>query len=166
MHPVIDGILGGWQVNGIFAYSSGRPRTISSGRDQLIYQGSSTADCNNAACNPEVTGQVIKGDTIRGFTKAEADYFSIPLSGSAGGSAEYGFRNSPKWLLDASVFKEFPLRFIPGEEGRLQFRFEFFNSLNHTNFGNPSSTVTSGSFGNITSSDSARILQVALKLYF
>jgi hypothetical protein len=58
------------------------------------------------------------------------------------------------------------MRFIPGEEGRIQFRFEFLNALNHTNFDNPNTTVTSGSFGNITSADDARILQVALKLYF
>jgi hypothetical protein len=44
------------------------------------------------------------------------------------------------------------------------FRFEAFNVFNHTNLGQPNSTVTNGNFGHITSASDPRILQFALRL--
>jgi hypothetical protein len=45
-------------------------------------------------------------------------------------------------------------------------RLEAFDFLNHTNFGNPSGSVTSSSFGIISSASNERILQVAVKYHF
>jgi hypothetical protein len=59
------------------------------------------------------------------------------------------------------------------ERFNLQFRSEFFDLFNHPNFGNPTLTTTSTSFGKITSTrfptgdfGSARQIQFALKLIF
>ena len=52
------------------------------------------------------------------------------------------------------------------ESTRLEARFEDFNSLNHTNFANPTATLTSAQFGRITSALAPRILQFAMKLTF
>jgi hypothetical protein len=49
---------------------------------------------------------------------------------------------------------------------KLQFRSEFFNALNHTNFLNPVADVSSSSNGKIQSADPNRILQLTLKLLF
>ncbi|MFL6451403.1 MAG: hypothetical protein ACJ746_27560 [Bryobacteraceae bacterium] len=58
-------------------------------------------------------------------------------------------------------------RRIPVREGMaLQFRSEFFNVLNHTNFGYPTSDITSGSFGTIRTTYPPRQIQFALKLLF
>ena len=46
-----------------------------------------------------------------------------------------------------------------------QFRAEFFNAVNHTNFGVPGITIGAG-FGQIVSASDARIIQFALKLKF
>ena len=64
-----------------------------------------------------------------------------------------------------AVFKSFR---IPGREGlRLQFRSEFFNLLNSVNLSNPNASLASGAqMGRITSSDSARVIQFALKFLF
>ena len=43
---------------------------------------------------------------------------------------------------------------------------EFFNGLNRTLLNNPNTTVTSATFGRITSARDPRILQMALKLTF
>jgi hypothetical protein len=47
-----------------------------------------------------------------------------------------------------------------------QFRAEFFNVFNNVNFKLPNGTLTSGSYGTITSAYDPRILQFALKFTF
>jgi hypothetical protein len=51
-------------------------------------------------------------------------------------------------------------------EMSLLLRSEFFNALNHTNFGIPTTTTTSATFGIIRSTYSARQIQFGLKLLF
>ena len=64
-------------------------------------------------------------------------------------------------------------RFSLGKEERyLQFRGEIFNTFNHPNFDNPNVTVSSSTFGKITSAGvqdaraSSRQIQFALRLVF
>lgn len=164
-NPIVNAILGGWQVNGIFAYASGSPFTIDSGRNKLTLGDRSTADCSG--CYSNMTNKVIKGDIIRALTVDEAKQFTDPAAGSPGALAQRYFRASPRWVTDGSVFKEFRLGFIPGEQGKLQSRFEFFNVFNATRFGNPTSRIDSGSFGTIAApTANQRIIQVALKILF
>jgi hypothetical protein len=63
---------------------------------------------------------------------------------------------------DLGVDKSFRIT----ERFSLQFRSEFFNVLNHTNFGPPTVTTTSSAFGTITNALPARQIQFALKLLF
>jgi hypothetical protein len=48
----------------------------------------------------------------------------------------------------------------------LQFRAEFFNVLNITNFNNPVTTLGSANFGFITSARDPRIIQFGAKFNF
>ena len=50
------------------------------------------------------------------------------------------------------------------ETQRLQFRAEFFNAWNHTQFSNPDSTVGDANFGQVTQARPAREIQFGLKL--
>jgi len=52
------------------------------------------------------------------------------------------------------------------ETKSIEIRPEFFNVLNHANFGNPSTTLTNARFGAITSASDPRIRQFALKFAF
>jgi hypothetical protein len=68
------------------------------------------------------------------------------------------------WQWDMGVNKRFR---IPAREGMaVQFRSEFFNILNHTNFGGPSADITTASFGTIRSAFPPRQIQFALKFMF
>ena len=61
--------------------------------------------------------------------------------------------------LDVALSRSFQVR----ESHRLEARFEAFNSLNHVNFANPTSSLSSAQFGRITSAAAPRILQFAMK---
>jgi hypothetical protein len=68
------------------------------------------------------------------------------------------------WFLseNISIARTFSI-----ERTRLEFRFEVFNLLNRTIWGNPDSTITSANFGRITSQANApRQMQLGLRLEF
>ena len=57
-------------------------------------------------------------------------------------------------------------RFQFKERWKLDARADFFNILNHANWNNPSTGLTSSTFGLVTGFSSPRIIQMALKLFF
>jgi hypothetical protein len=66
--------------------------------------------------------------------------------------------------MDLGLGKTFP---IYGESVKLRFRADAFNVLNHPTFATPNNDITSGSFGQITSTTTvARVGQFALRLEF
>ena len=166
LHPVLEGILGGWQTNGIFALSTGDPFTISSGRNKLTLGDASTANCDG--CDPYMTAKVIRdGGNLLALTAEEIKLFTDPIAGSPGLLPQNYFRAPRVWVLDGSIFKSFRLSRFLGEQGELQSRFEFFNAFNHPRFGSPTSNITSGTFGIISPpTGNARIIQAALKILF
>ena len=64
--------------------------------------------------------------------------------------------------MDSNLTRFFQIR----EHHRVELRFEFFNTLNHTNFSAPVSSLKSAAFGVIQSAADPRILQFALKYSF
>jgi hypothetical protein len=89
--------------------------------------------------------------------------FALPATGTFGNIGKGSLRGPHLVNWDTGLFKEFPLS---AERLRLQFRAEFFNVLNHTNFNNPKNGFSSGGFGSITGASDPRIGQLALKLLF
>lgn len=161
----VDTVLGGWQLNGIFNFSTGRPVLITTNRNNL----SQTVPSNpnfNATFND--LGTVYKnGNQVTIVTPQEAAAFSNPGAGQAGTLENYAFHGPGFSSLEMSLFKKFPLKFR--ERAQLQFRAEFFNVLNHPTFQSPSATnlnINSGSFGVLTIAYPARIGQFALKVTF
>ena len=91
--------------------------------------------------------------------------FSNPAPFTFGTEGRNDLRSPAVTNLDLSVFKDFPLPFREG--ARLQFRADFFNSLNESPLGVPDTTLTDTNFGNIFSTATTeREIQFALKLYF
>ena len=57
-------------------------------------------------------------------------------------------------------------RFSLKERWSLDYRADFFNIMNHANWGNPCTNISNSTFGEVTSFGSPRIIQMAVKLFF
>ncbi len=148
----------GWNLAGITRLSTGFPITLRQGQDQSLV-GSGSTDV------PDLVGAVQTQDPHNAGPNGPNTYFLADAfaSGQLGhfGTANRRFFHGPgivNW--DSSILKNTQL----SERIMLQFRAEFFNVLNHTQFNNPSGNFSSGNFGVVTSARAPRIGQLSLKL--
>jgi hypothetical protein len=161
----VDSILGGWQVSGINTANTGEPVNVN-----IL---SPTSDIENTGRISDFRGATtirpnLIGDPTGASGPARLDaYFNRAAFPIPTASAPYGnlgrnaFRapNFEQW--DLGIDKNFA---IPAREGMaLQFRSEFFNVLNHTNFRPPEPNLSSAAFGTIRSTYVPRQIQFALK---
>jgi len=72
------------------------------------------------------------------------------------------FQNGTK-NVDLSLFKN---TFIGERKYNLQFRAEFFNMMNDTNFDAPAAAINGPKFGVVSTTGPAREIQFALKFLF
>ncbi len=151
-------LLGGWQLNGIFTLSSGRPFNVVSGTDRA-FTGAGTQRPNLTG-DPHLDPGRPKDDLIRQYFLPSA--YALPPVGSFGNSGRNTLIGPGAYNLDSSVFRLFPLT----ERIRLQFRGEFFNTLNHANLFNPVSSLAAPNVGRIQAAAAPRILQFGLRLTF
>ncbi len=156
---LVNGVLGGWQTNGIVTIQSGNPLDPTTG---LQLSGTQTGTRPDVSCNPND----ISHDPSRWFNTS---CFSDNFLGRYGTSGRNIIIGPPTHGFDFALLKRFSL----GKETRyLQFRSEIFNIFNHPNFDNPNVTYTSSTFGKITSAGvqdsraSSRQIQFALRLVF
>jgi hypothetical protein len=132
-------VLGDWQVNGLYAFYSGPPFTITA----------SGADLNMPG-NPQVAN--LNGDYNVIGDKGQAGFyfdptqFSQPEGAALGNTERNQFRAPSNWNVDFSIFRAFPLG---GGGKRLEFRTEFFNLFNHPMWGIPVTDFTSNNFGRV-----------------
>ena len=151
-------VLGGWQVNGIFAAQSSTPFTVTSGQDRaLIGSGSQRP---NLVGNPFLDTGRPKAQLIQQYFNPSA--FMLPPSGQFGNLGRNTMYGPGRYNLDSSLFRSFRLQ----ERLNLQFRFELFNTLNHANLGGPVSNIGTATVGRILSASDPRILQFGLKLVY
>jgi hypothetical protein len=164
---VLDAVLGGWAVNTINSANSGLPLNV-------IYTPAATNDGTGRI--PDYRGLAVQrpnlvGDPTGASGAARIDQywnknaFAIPPANAPYGNVgRNAFRTPSFWQWDLGVNKNFK---IPVREGMtLQFRSEYFNLLNHTNFVAPTADITSAAFGTIRQTYPWRQIQFALKLLF
>ncbi len=92
----------------------------------------------------------------------DAAALANPALRTYGSLGRNALRGPSKANLDFSVAKNTAIT----ERTNLQFRADFFNILNHTEFKDPSVTFTSGTFGQISTTDDPRIIQLSLRFVF
>jgi hypothetical protein len=145
MNPVIDGIVGGWSLNGVVTFQSGQPLALFNGSGAVLVDGNQRP---NVVCSQVSTGLSYRQAAETGGAVINQDCFSDPGDNIPGNAPRYfsnlrgdGIRN-----LDASLTKEFTIR-----EGKiLQVRAEMFNAFNHQRFAFPDVGSDDGALGTVT----------------
>lgn len=151
----VNAAVGGWQVNGITFYQSGRAFTINSPFDHSN-TGSSNIRPDATGVSPDLPSEQ---RSVQRYINAAA--FRIPDGFAFGNSGRNVGTGPSQTNFDFSVFKDFA--FGKGER-KLQFRVEAFNVLNTPQFQIPERTFNTSQFGTITSTiNDNRDIQLALR---
>lgn len=152
-------VLGNWQFTGILQMQSGDEFTVLAGVDQ-----SQTGIGRDHAVllnqSPYGPGACAAAAPCVNYITPSA--FGLPATGTFGNVGKGSLRGPGLVDWDFGLFRFFPIT----EHATLQFRGEAFNILNHANFSDPISTVTSAGFGSINAAADPRILQISAKLLF
>ena len=176
MNPVLDGVVGGWSVNAIATIQKGNPFSVSAPNNTNWSPANIKADryCNgrNELHNKDLRSNgmywlftgVDTSENSACFVNPATDPHNTSGSTWYYGTSGFDILTGPginNW--DLGIHKAFPIH----ENVRFAVRGEFFNAWNHAQFANPSSSVTSGTFGTVTATQKdPRIVQLGATLSF
>jgi len=148
-------ILGGWEVSGIGRYQTGEPLTIT-GNTSI---GERRADLKDGA-DPYLAELVSPSGAIQWLN---LDSFAAAPEGRRGNSKRGEFRGPGFTVFDLSFRKQFGLT----NRVKLGVQADLFNALNHVNYRNPATVVTTAAtFGRITQAAPSRNVQLGARLTF
>ncbi len=146
-------VAGGWSVAGIGNLQSGPPITVNTqtNNTNAFSAGPQRADVIGDPSGPRTVAEWFN---ISAFAQPAALHF---------GNAGVGIVRGPGLInFDFSLLRDF----YPIERIRLQFRGEFLNATNHTNFNPPNSSFGNANFGVISSAAPARQIQLGIRATF
>jgi hypothetical protein len=184
-HDALNMLVGGWQLSGITTFQSGFPVDISdSGFTSATCDAFEYYDCWDA---PQQIAPLKTGDPRTDSFGAAPNVVShvlfngpatfAPALPTLGGPALFGVaRNSfhGPGLNNWDMAIEKHIYFRPSHESQyLQLRLEGYNVFNHTQFCNTAgpypcinNNVQSSSFGQVTTVNPSRLVQLGAKFYF
>ena len=171
--PLVRQVLGGWEGTGIYQYATGVPLNVTISNNLVgVFRN-----------RPDLVGDPVGAHTADQWLNPNA--FALPTQLGRLGYAPKGVDRAPAINnLDLALYRNFPL---PREGMSVQFRAEFFNALNHTQFLNVDTNFalntisfdpktdslvcanpcnTNANFGRPTRAREPREIQFALKFYF
>ncbi len=162
MNPVVNQVIGGWQASTIVSTHSGFPLAV--------YGSGDFTGTNSRGARPDCGIQTVFGRShpaadFGGYDWMSPSGYSDPKPGTFGNCPAQGPVNGPGYFdADIGLMKNF--HFTEGTY--VQFRSDFLNAFNNVNLGHPDTgfSTTSSTFGRINTSQPARNIQFALKLYF
>jgi len=160
--------LNGWQLSGITGLVSGQPLGVGYSTTTAI----DTTGTPSQGARIFVTGNPVLPKDQRSFSRNfNTALFRVPATGTIGNAARTLIRGPGINNWDIAAFKNFPL----GEKVRLQFRAEFYNAFNHTQFSGLDATArfdtatgeqVNRRFGEFTAARNPRQIQFALRVFF
>jgi hypothetical protein len=155
---VANAVLGGWRLSSILTASSGAPFTVQIGGrnapDQSRSAGRQRPELDSSRTSESITSGVSTGcsfgtglgQTIAAGTKLgtpdlyyDPCAFSLPPAGFYGSLGRNTLIGPKYFVMDFSLQKAVPVGL--GEGRALTFNADFFNLLNHPNFGRPANAV-------------------------
>ena len=151
----VDAVLGGWQISSIVTVQTGMPFSLSM---STATDNTGTFQRPNRTCD----------GTLPSGQRSIKDWYNLscfvaPPIYTFGNTARNALIGPGLSTWDLGTDKDF--RFT--ERVGMQFRAEFFNALNHPNFGLPNASIGSAAAGTITTViTNARQIQFALRLHF
>ena len=165
--------LGGWQVGGIVQFQTGfhfSAVTYNDPSNSDIYDYSAVAypdligkpyDFSYGHSQQAAQGCPVGHQSLQCWVNPAA--FGYPNPGQFGNEGRNVLVGPDLFTWDFSTFKQF----IVNERAHVEFRGEFFNFTNHTNFALPNNTFGNTNFGQITATNGdPRDIQLALRLVF
>jgi hypothetical protein len=166
-NAAIRATLNGWELSGITTFQAGAPL----GATLSTTTGLDVSGSPSDLARPDVIHSAILPKDQRTFYQYfNTSAFALPAIGTPGNAATTEFRGPGINDWDMSLFKNFIFK----ERLRLQFRAEAYNTFNHTQYAtvnttaqfNPAGQQVNSSFGQIVSTRSPRIMQLAVRLFF
>ncbi len=168
-----------WKLSGIATLQAGTPFTVvMGGPDTSGFNQSTQGSSPNAQNRPNLTGAgPVAQDNRNPDAAFDITRFSASLAGQPGTAGRNILYGPGLSNINLAVLRTIGLR----REGlRLDFRGEFMNLLNHTNFAQPTADLNNANFGKITqtvgstsansttggSTGGARLVQLGLRLSF
>ena len=177
MSRAADWIVGGWVINGVTTYTSGRPFTPNIGsapasavRPNVGPGGRPDKGSGDpyAVSGGQSRNQWIVGCTQAALASGNCGPYKLPANNAFGNWPVYSLEGPIFIQQDMSIFKRFNL--IGENRLRMELRGEAFNVFNHTNLGDPNNDITSTQVGQITGLPGAfgqmRRLQFAVRFDF
>ena len=186
-------LIGGWQLSGVYTYSSGTPVNVTwSGGCANAPVSSTTSGALATNClpsyNPSFSGSarqngsygtgpngvILSNKTIQYINpaafQAPTDISTVPgyhqyLIGNVARAAPYGLRNPGNQNLNASLRRSFPL---PGDRATFVFQVDCSNVWNKQTWGGPNGgwSVGSTTFGTSGPPSAIRAFQFAGRINF
>jgi hypothetical protein len=165
---VVKAVFDDWQVSGISTLMSGAPTGVGLSFTYTVDITGSPTDTSRPVviANPN-----LPKDQRTFFHAFNINAFAPPAVGTFGNASKYVFRGPGINNWDISSFKNIHL---PWERMKMQFRGEFYNAFNHTQFSGVNTTAqfnqagvqSNAAFGNYTSARNPRRIQLAVRLTF
>jgi hypothetical protein len=149
----------GWGVSAIITYQSGFPIRFWDGNDDELQSSFFFEDANT----PQVDGKVrFLNPKTNGGQFFDTSNISSPAPGT--------FGNGPHALCcgpaisntDMVISKKTRI----SERWDTEFRAEFYNLFNHTQFTNPDGNISDSTFGLVSKARDPRLIQFGLKIFF
>jgi hypothetical protein len=167
LSAVADAVLGGWMIAGINTVTPGEMVTLTytpTAAQQVSGIQQDFRGANNYRPNVNGDPYVPEGErNINNWLSRTTVTVPTDPSQPFGNAPRNSVRGPLTWTVDMVVSKRFNM---PWRNGSFEFRGEFFNLLNRTNFRAPNGNRSSGAFGTITATYDPRIIQFGFKASF
>jgi hypothetical protein len=156
-------LLGGWQLSGITTSQSGIPVNIVNtvfGDNAGVGNGVGTGSHPDLAGNPNATPCTTSSGL--GPLLFNPCAFAAPQGLTFGNVGRNTLHRPYRTNFNMGLFKSFPIR----EATSVEFRWETYNTFNHTQFNQIRRSFGASDFLSATSAHDPRIMQFALKFIF